>query len=75
MFRLFLAGNTSTIKAVHYSFNDDDPKLEMPVPTEKFGARTADQFYLPVNSSVKFASLRVTYNDGTESKVVKFFRD
>lgn len=67
--------DTSTIEAVHYRLNDEVPSLSMPVPGEKFTAKNAEEFYLPVNEKVKFVSLQVTFTDGTQSKVVKIYRE
>lgn len=75
MFRVFLMEDTSMIQAVHYSFDDDNPKLNMPVPKGQFGAKNADEFYLPVKETVEFVSMRLTYKDGTASKVVKIYRE
>ena len=75
MFRLFMMKDTSTIEAVHYSLDNEVPKLSMPVPEKKFSAKNASDFYLPVDESVKFVSLKVTFTDGTVSKVVQIYRE
>ena len=75
LFQLFLMGDISLVKAVHYSFNEDVPKTEMPVPKDKPSARNADSFHLPINDKVKFVSLQVTFADGTDSDVVKIYRE
>ena len=75
LFKVFMIRDTSTIEAVHYSLNNDEPKLNMPVPKGKFSAKNASDFYLPVDESVEFVSLKVTFTDGTVSKVVQIYRE
>jgi hypothetical protein len=75
MFKLFLMRDISFIEAVHYGFNEEVPTMHIPIPKEQYGATNADQFYLPINSTVEFVSLQLTFTDGTESKVVKIYRD
>ena len=75
LFKVFMIRDTSTIEAVHYSLDDEVPKLSMPVPEGKSSVKNASDFYLPVDESVEFVSLKVTFTDGTVSKVVQIYRE
>ena len=52
-----------------------EPNTEMPIPTGKFGAANANEFFLPAGDEIKYASLRVTFKDGTQSEVVRIDRE
>jgi hypothetical protein len=62
------------IKEVHYSLNDD--KVDK---TWKFKAtdtmyEVGDDIYMTVPNDTQFASVQVTYKDGTKSTVQKVMR-
>lgn len=74
-FNIFLTRMNDLIEEVHYSFNEEVPTFSMPVPQERFSAKNAREFYLPVKESDEYVSLQVIFTDGTKSKVVKIYRD
>jgi len=75
VFRLFLKTDIRNIDAVDYALNNEVPNLSMPVPRRKYSHATKSEYSLPVDETVKFASLQVTYTDGTKSKVVRIDRE
>ena len=74
-FRLFQLRSRNIIEAVHYSLDDKVPTLSMPVPDENLSVHNLKDFYLPVDESVEYVSLQVTFTDGKKTKVVKIFRN
>jgi serine/threonine protein kinase len=72
MFALFQR-HRSLIKSVVYGIDQETPTLSMPVPKET-GELSWGDYVIPAPKDAKFATIQVTYLDGTKSEIVKLFR-
>lgn len=64
----------SQIRSVVYGIDQETPTLSMPVPSRTTGDLSWDEFAIAAPVSAEFATIQVTYIDGTKSEIVKLFR-
>jgi serine/threonine protein kinase len=73
LFSIFNYGRDQ-VKAVVYGLDEETPTREKSVPSGAVGETNYQEFMMSVSPTVKFATIQVTFTDGSKSEVIKIMR-